>query len=167
LGGLFVTVTCVVLFGALGGWLASGSPFETKIILFLVVWAGVTGVTVAGAAGLVIALRSLRLVGIEVRAGPTVVLHVLPFRGPARVETQAGTEVSAVVKVVNRKGLCRQVWLRWSDGRKLLLDRVAGEMAGAALKKADAPHALPELARLLHERLKVPMQVERRRFTLF
>jgi hypothetical protein len=166
LGGGIVAAFGAVLLGTAWGALASGRLFEVQVIVFLVA-SGV--VACAGAvmlAAYVVVLESLRLVGIEVHAGPSVVLHLLPYRGPPRTETRAGVEVAAVVKVGNRKGVCRQVWLRWTDGRKLLLDRQAGDMAEARLKKADAPPALLELARELHERLNVPVEIERRRVTL-
>jgi hypothetical protein len=164
--GVFLGASCTVLLGTLWAWFASGAPTQTKTLLLVAASAGVTGLAATGVAGLVIVLRSLRVVGVEVRAGPSLVLHVLPFRGPARVETRAGAEVAAVVKVVSRKGLCRQVWLRWADGRKTLLDRLAADMAEAGRKTEDGPQALLDLARQLHERLKVPIQIERRRLTL-
>jgi hypothetical protein len=166
LGGGIVAAFSAVLLGIAWGALVSGHLFEMQVILFL---AAVGVVACAGAvilAAYVVVLQSLSLVGIEVQAGPSVVLHFLPYRGPPRTETRARTEVAAVVKVANRKGVCRQVWLRWTDGRKLLLDRQAGDMTEGRLKQADASHALPELARELHERLNVPVEIERRRLTL-
>ncbi len=167
LGGIFLAGGGAVLAGVLWSGRSRGFPHGRAEILLSVAWPLGIGLIGAGLlAGAAALLRSLRLVELEVRTGPSVALRFLPFRGPAREEVWPGAEVAAVVKVVNRKDECRQVWLRRVDGRRVLLDRLAREMTEAKLRTADTGDALRALARELHERLNVPAEVERRRLTL-
>jgi hypothetical protein len=167
LGGIVLAACGAVLLGALWSGLSRGSLHGTAEGLFSVAW--LLGIGLIGAGVLtafVVLLRSLRLVEVEVRAGPSVALRFLPFRGPVREEVWPGAAVAAVVKVVNRKDECRQVWLRRVDGRRVMLDRLSREMTDAKLPTADTRDALRTLARDLHEHLNVPVEVVRRRLTL-
>jgi hypothetical protein len=167
LGGTFLVAGGAALVGVLASGLPRGFPHGPAEILLSVAFPLACGLPAAVIlVGSAIWLRSLSLLEVEVRSGPSLALRFLQPRGPLREEVWTGAEVAAVVKVANRKDECRQVWLRRVDGRRILLDRIAREMTEAKLRTADTVDALRTLARELHEHLNVPVEVERRRLTL-